>query len=313
MKIGDLSQPQLRLRLAGAGLRLRTGPAVLSIRSQLQVVADGLGLHYAGHESPDESTFADFHVSVERPRTLRRWFKPQVVFGFDGTSPFTPLPGDQGFPMLEWGMNWCISSHLHRYLILHAAVVERNGRALILPAPPGSGKSTLCAGLVWRGWRLLSDELTLIDPITGTLAPVPRPVSLKNKSIDVIRAFAPQAQFGAVVRETIKGEVAHFRPPAEAVNRWRETALPAWVVLPRYVAGAPTRLTPLSRGQALMALVDNAFNYHVHGAAGFTALADLVDRSQAFNFSYSQLDEATALFERLAAGDQSVISDETSA
>jgi predicted ATPase len=31
---------------------------------------------------------------------------------------------------------------------------------VILPAPPGSGKSTLCAALVTRGWRLLSDELT---------------------------------------------------------------------------------------------------------------------------------------------------------
>jgi predicted ATPase len=33
-------------------------------------------------------------------------------------------------------------------------VVERDGHALILPAMPGSGKSTLTAALVQRGWRL---------------------------------------------------------------------------------------------------------------------------------------------------------------
>jgi hypothetical protein len=43
-------------------------------------------------------------------------------------------------------------------------VLERGGRALLLPAPSGSGKSTLCAGLAFNGWRLLSDELALLDP-----------------------------------------------------------------------------------------------------------------------------------------------------
>ena len=72
-----------------------------------------------------------------------------------------------------------------RYLIIHAAVVERNGFALLLPAPPGSGKSTLCAGLIHHGWRLLSDELALIDPETATLQAIPRPVSLKLSLIHI--------------------------------------------------------------------------------------------------------------------------------
>lgn len=274
----------------------------MAVRSSLGAVADGIALHYAAHECPDERTFADFHVSVDRPPGLRGWLRPQVRFLVDGESPFTPLPGDQGFPMLEWGMNWCLYSHLHRYLILHAAVVEHGGRALILPAPPGSGKSTLAAGLVWRGWRLLSDELTVVDPSRGEVIPVPRPVSLKNASIEVIRAFAPQARFGPIVHETTKGSVGHFSPPPDAVRRAGERALPAWIVLPRYVAGAPTALTPLSRGRALMALVDNAFNYNVHGVRGFETLADLVERCEAYEFSYSRLEEATALFNRLAAG-----------
>lgn len=300
MKVQDLNAEQLGARLRGAGLRLRTGPAVMSVRSRVPEVASGIALHYAAHSVPDDDGFADFHVSVERPRGLRRWYRPQVFFLFDGESPFTPLPGDQGFPMLEWGMNWCISSHMHRFLILHAAVVERGGRALILPAPSGSGKSTLCAGLIWRGWRLLSDELTLIDLQTGRVCPVPRPVSLKNASIDVMRRFAPQAAFGPVVHETTKGSVAHFRPPLEAVERCTETALPAWVVMPRYQAGARTSLQPLSQGRGLMLLIENAFNYHVHGAAGFLCLARMMDGCQSYEFSYSQLDEAVEVFTQLA-------------
>ena len=300
MNVSELSIAELTRRLRGDGLRLRNGPAVMCVSTQLDEVCDGIALHYAEHEVPDDSRFTDFHIAVDRPAGLRRWVRPQIQFTLDSEPPFTPLPGDQGFPMFEWGMNWCLSMHMHRYLIVHAAVVERGGQAMILPAPPGSGKSTLCAGLVWRGWRLLSDELTLIDPATGFVTPVPRPVSLKNASIDVIRRFAPQARFGPVVHETMKGSIGHFSPPPGTVERGRETATPAWVVLPQFVAGAETNLKPLSKGRALMAMVDNAFNYHVHGVSGFRTLTSLVERSDCFEFSYSKLEEASGLFAQLA-------------
>lgn len=301
MIVADLAQSALEGFLRQGGLRLRTGPVVTCIRSRLRAVRRGVELHYAQHTVDTEPGFADFHVSVERPKGLRRWINRQVVFRFDGTEPFAPLPGDQGFPMLEWGLNWCVSSHCHQYLIVHAAVLERGGRALILPAPSGSGKSTLCAGLVFAGgWRLLSDELALLDPATGHVVPLPRPVSLKNASIEVMRAFAPSIVFGDVVHETVKGRVAHARPPSDGVLRANETALPAWVVMPRYEAGAPAHLQTLSRARAFMALVDNAFNYNVHGRAGFAAFANLIDRSDCHEFSYSSLPEAVAVFDQLS-------------
>ena len=136
--------------------------------------------------------------------------------------------------MMEWGLNWCISGHMHQYLILHAAVLARGDDAVILPGPPGAGKSTLTAALALRGWRLLSDELTLIDPETGLLHGLARPVSLKNQSIDVIRAFAPEAVIGPVARDTAKGTVAHLKPSTVSVAGWRFPAKPAWVVFPRW-------------------------------------------------------------------------------
>lgn len=299
VKLGDLEPPLIRSRLATAGLSLRTGPVVSRIRSRLPAVAEAVTLHYAAHPLEPDETFADFDVTVRHARGLRRWYRPQVVFEFDETLPFAPLPGDQGFPMLEWGLNWCITNHCHQYLVLHAAVVERDGLALILPAPPGSGKSTLCAGLVHRGWRLLSDELTVLERPALQVLPVPRPVSLKNASIDVIRRFAPQARFSAVVHDTNKGSVCHFRPPLSAVERADEPARLAWIVLPRWQAGSASVLTPLPRARALMQLVENAFNYNVHGAQGFEALAALADRCDAYEFIYSDLEDAAALFNRL--------------
>src|SRR5205809_2621268 len=208
MIVADLSHQELVGHLAGAGLRLRTGPVVNRIQSRLAKVVHGVALHYADCTIEDSAGFADFHVRDSPPLGLRRWVKPQIKFQFDGTSPFLPLPASQAFAMLEWGLNWCVSNHCHQYLIVHAASVERSGLALLLPGPPGSGKSTLCAALTSRGWRLLSDELTLLDLVTGSIIALPRPISLKNASIVAIGRFAPDAQLGPPVHDTLKGSVA---------------------------------------------------------------------------------------------------------
>jgi hypothetical protein len=296
----DLTPYELRQRLANRGLRVRVGLFVYSIRSPLPEIEAGIGLHYPWHTLEDDDAFVDFHVKVDRSKGLRRWLRPQVHFRFDGNPPFNPLPGNQAFPLLEWGLNWCVSAHAHRWIILHSAVLERDGRCLLLPAPSGAGKSTLTAALMLRGWRLFSDELALIDPGSGRLQPLPRPVSLKNQSIEIIRSFDSGAVIGKVVPDTLKGSVAHVRPMREHVMQHMVDARPGWIVVPEYLPGAPARLEPLSKAQALMLLAKNAFNYNIHGRAGFRALADVVDRSQCLAFSYSQLDDAVAVFERLA-------------
>jgi HprK-related kinase A len=294
--------PTLRRILAREGVRLRTGPVVSRIVTRDEKVAAGISLHYGKHTVEPENGFVDFHVSIAPPRSLRAWFAPQVLFHCEAETAFYPMPAVQAFPMLEWGLNWCVSTRCNQYLMIHSAVIERNGGAMIVPAPPGSGKSTLCAGLVHSGWRLLSDEIALIDPSTRRVAPLPRPVSLKNASIEVIRRFAPQSTIGAPVHDTSKGSVAHMSPTADSVAREREQAPISWVVVPRYVAGAEPRLEPMSRGRAFMLLIENAFNYDIHGRHGFRLLADVMAGSRAFEFTYSRLEDAAEIFEDLANG-----------
>jgi hypothetical protein len=49
------------------------------------------------------------------------------------------------------------------WLAIDAVVVERDGRALVLIGPVGSGKSTIAAHLLGRGWRLLADGVAFVD------------------------------------------------------------------------------------------------------------------------------------------------------
>nr|WP_314542781.1 HprK-related kinase A [uncultured Massilia sp.] len=299
LTVASLTRKELERRLAGPGLTMRTGPFVSRIRSPIGQLAEGISLMYGDAPLGTNDDFADFHLHLAPPGGLRRWYRPQVWFDLDGLVPFEPLPQVQVFPMLEWALNWAISTRSHGYLMLHAAVVEKGGRAAILPAPPGSGKSTLCAALVNRGWRLLSDELTLFLPDDGRVVPVARPVSLKNRSIDVIRAFAPDAVLTRPVSNTAKGTVAHMKASADSVARVQELAEPAWIVFPKYEAGSATILEPIPRARAFLRVAENSFNYSHMGASGFRTLAGVIERCASFDFRYSNLDEAIAVFDAL--------------
>jgi hypothetical protein len=298
--VRDLSPAAFREKLAGNGIRLAAGPFNCRLQSGVPEIADELAILYAHHPLIDDSAFVDFHVAIEPGRGLRRWLKPQAHFVVDAVEPFTPLPRPQALPMMEWGLNWCITAYSQHILVIHAASVAKGDRAAILPAPPGSGKSTLCAALVNRGWRLLSDELTLINLQTGDVMGLARPVNLKNASIDIIRAYAPDAFLTRPVHDTTKGTVAMMAPPEASVRAVNTPARPAWMILPRYRPGVDARLEAMGSGAAFLQIADNAMNYHILGSHGFAAVGRLVDHCRSFNFEYSRLDEAIAIFDRLA-------------
>lgn len=300
MKLSELSDDELKSRLRTSGVTIRSGPFCFRIVSPIPEVQAGLRLLYADYQVEETDSFADFTLTLEPSRGLRRWFRRQVRFRHDGLYPFEPLPLAQAYPFFEWALNWCIATYANHYLLLHAAVIERNGCALIMPAPPGSGKSTLCAALVSRGWRLLSDEMALISPTDGMVSPLGRPISLKNRSLEVIREFAPDVVMSPPTYDTNKGTVAHMKVACEHVAAFDVPARPRWVVFPRYAAGAPATLRARSRAGSMLELGRNAFNYALLGLSGFKVLADVVADCDCYDFEYGRLEEAIAIFDALA-------------
>ena len=303
MNLSELSEADLRAQVRGPGVAIRTGPICFRVVSSIPSVELGLRTLYADYPLAEAGDFADFTLNLECGKGLRRWFRPQVRFQWEGIYPFEPLPYVQAFPFMEWALNWCIAGCAHHYLLLHAAVIERGGRALVMPAPPGSGKSTLCAALINRGWRLFSDELALISPEDGLIYPLGRPISLKNRSLLVIRDFVPGVVLSEPTYDTAKGTVAHLRVPVDQVRDLSRPAPATWVVFPKYVPDAPAEFRPRSKADSMFELGRNAFNYSLLGLTGFEALGDLVSTCDCYDFEYGDLRDAIRLFDALAAGE----------
>lgn len=278
---------------------LHIAPFNVRLRSPLAGVQRHLDTFYAGRTHPVPGQFVDFDVQILPAAGLRRWWHPQARFLLDGQEPFFPLPAAEAGPMFEWGLNWCVAQRPLGLLVMHAAVVaDAQGRAIMMPGFPGAGKSTLCAALVLtQGWRLLSDELTLLDPASGNVMAHPRPIALKNRSIDVVRGF-PGARLGPVYIGTRKGDITHAACPPASVAQAAEPAQVRWVLFPRFEAGAAPRIEEVSRAEAFVLISEQSFNNERMGEAGFEGLCGLLSGARCFELVYGSTADALALVQQ---------------
>lgn len=291
LTVRELTARNLGKALGNGFFRLDIGRFRLKIRSDIPLFSVAVGTLYAAHSCSLDGGEYDLDIAISPPNWLRRYAGRNVVFELSGERPFLPVDVSHAHALFEWGLNWAIGSYAHNYLILHSAVLETQGAGVLLSAVSGSGKSTLAAELALSGWRLLSDELALLDE-NFELIPCTRPVSLKNSSIDLISRRYPEAVFGPLARNTHKGSIAHLPAPATSVQRGNEGATPRLIVFPKWTAGASLRVSAVGQGEAAMRLIDQSFNYSTLGKSGFERLAGMVGLAEAWEIEYSSLDDA---------------------
>lgn len=160
-----------------------------------------------------------------------------------GTYTFTrqgsPVSSDVdlefGLMMLQTQIRILIGLNAPERIIVHAGAVAVGDRAVIFPGRSFSGKTTLVAAFLQAGATYLSDEFAVLDP-EGTVHPFLTRLSVREsedrrRSVDASEVgsagVAPKLPLGAIV-------VTTYRPGAD------------W---------APEEIT---RGQAALALLDNA-------------------------------------------------------
>jgi hypothetical protein len=119
-------------------------------------------------------------------------------------------------------------------LFVHAGAVAVNGSALLIPGRSHSGKTTLVAALCRMGAAYLSDEYAVIDE-RGMILPFPKALSIRDGA-GVARSVDPETLGASVITGPTPGRM---------------------VVATRFEPGARWDPQPVSRGEAMLHLLEN--------------------------------------------------------
>jgi|TARA_B100000953_G_scaffold253411_1_gene216607 hypothetical protein len=243
---------------------------------------------------------ADFHVGLARARIAGIPQPSRCLFHLDGFKPFTKAPLAHAHAMLEWGMNWCISEYASDRLILHAATVARKGVATLISGNSGSGKSTLACALMLEGYRLLTDELSLINLNSSTVTPFVRPVSLKEKSIEVIKNRYANSEFGVSAFATHKGTVSHCKPSEKSWQTKLDDVHIKHIIFPKYNASCKElSVTEIASLDVFNLLNAQSFNINILGVEAIRVLQNLSESCVAYGIEYNDLSSAVDFIDGL--------------
>lgn len=282
---------------------LYIGPISIGVKIDDARIAKEILSFYRGLPFTNNTRWPDFHIELKRRRLFLGRFRKQFQIYIGGRATFSRFDNNLAVPYFDSAINWSVQMGLLRYLVIHAAVVEKRGIGILLPAPSGAGKSTLTAALVAEGWRLLSDEVALISLNDGQVWPFPRPISLKNDSIELIAKRYPKLPDFTAFDGTPKGRVAYVHAPVEAVMAAGRPTTPQFAIFPRYVPRLEGQIrTRLDAADSFTRLVKQSQNYEKLLHRGFLILANLVERCNHFELHYSNLDSALKDIEQLVVG-----------
>lgn len=194
---------------------------------------------------------------------------------------------------LLWDINQQVAAASGEHLLLHAGAVQIDGVAVLLPSPSGGGKSTLVAALVGDGADYVSDELVALTA-EHIVLPYAKPITLKPGSFDVLPQLAPRP--GDALQ--FRADEWHVRPDAIRPGAAGMPCPIGAIVVPRYVPGEMTTLSPLSDTDGFLALSINTVNLERHGDQGTKQLAEIARSVPAFQLAVSDLSTACVLIAR---------------
>ena len=198
-------------------------------------------------------------------------------------------------PTLAWHINRsAVDRSLDQYVLLHASAAALAGVTVILPADEESGKSTTVAGLLRNGFDYITDEIVAMDPSTGEVTPFPKALSIDPGAWALFPECRPRHE---PERWRTQWQVSADLLGARTV-RGRAPA-PRLIVFPKYVQGAITSLTPISKGEAVQELARMSFGFKGVAGRNLQLFGALVPRATVARLTIGQLDAAVVAVEQL--------------
>jgi hypothetical protein len=185
------------------------------------------------------------------------------------------------------------------FLLLHAGAVNRDGASMLIPAEAGVGKSSLVAGLLNLGFRYLSDEAGVIDPVTGHAYPFPKHLSLDMGTVRLFPGLEDRLQDrGTPLSDRLEGR---FVRPEDLAAEVGAPAAIRWLIFPTPERDGPPRLTPIPTSEAATRMARYSFNLYRYEARGVVLLSRVAADAEAFELTGGSVRERAELLAALGS------------
>jgi len=219
-----------------------------------------------------------YHAEAEPDGSVSAWVDDLEIVRGSPTSAIAHLMS---------AINVAATRSLTHLPILHASAVAVGGHAVVIPAAPGSGKSTLCAALLAQGATYLTDEAVPVDP-KGRAIPYAKPIVVGPGSWPSLPEWR-----GLTAKLPSQPLDAWYLDPRRRGTRIEpDPILIRAIVLPRYRADRRTTWERISRGEATAAMASNTFNLSEHGRDAIQRFADVSAHAPAWRIEYGEVGEA---------------------
>jgi hypothetical protein len=174
-------------------------------------------------------------------------------------------------------------------------MVTDGDHGIMLCAPRESGKSTLAAYLVTRGFELLTDEPALLHLDTCSVSSLCLPVSLKEGSWTVLQHEWPQLARAPIHVRSDGAKIRLLHPPLRFSAPSRRLT---HIIFPEYGSSFVAHAEPLPPLRTLSLLNEGGMLLAQHLARDtFEAFLRLVCEAPAYIFRYDSLQEADRMFD----------------
>ena len=254
-----------------------------------------------GHLASEEDTFPALTIDIQSEMWTTPWNSRQMASNVycNGKPEGRAIRLSSLGPLVKSAL-WTIAVNAHDFLLdLHAGVVGKDGRCILLPAVPGSGKSSLTSALTHSGLDYYSDEVALVEREGFQVAPVPLAICVKSTGWDLMTRYYPQLPNMPTHRRGDDKLVRYVPPPADAVQN--RPARVSHIFFPCYSKDEATRLTHLPRSAALARLMDQCLAFRLHlDPASVKQLVSWIAGIDCYDLTFSSLDQAVALVRETA-------------
>jgi hypothetical protein len=243
----------------------------LEVRTSIPEIYDFVGAVY-GHMIVPKSIRSAGTVNVTRSDL-------GYLLASETEIPFKEDQLDLLFDMVREEVHFQFMRSRPDLLWLHAAAVERKGKALLIAGPSGQGKSTLSTKLCERGWRLLSDDIAPTSMEADIVYPFPQTPR---------RRIFPGSMIDRYKIQTLEREEVLMK--AHELNR--DPVSVAAIVYVEFAIGDSATLERLTPGSAALEVLRNSVNFGDHKEAAVSRAVALGTRVPAFKLCYDSVTTA---------------------